>query len=56
MVGWHHRLDGHEFEHTPEDSEGQESLERYSSWGHKESNIIEQMNNNGNHRDSTYWY
>ena len=26
MVGWHHRLDGHEFEKTPEDGEGQGSL------------------------------
>ena len=25
MVGWHHRLDGHEFEKTPENSEGQEA-------------------------------
>ena len=27
MVGWHHRLNGHEFEQTPGDSEGQGSLE-----------------------------
>ena len=26
MVGWHHRLNGHEFEQTPRDSEGQRSL------------------------------
>ena len=26
MVGWHHRLDGHEFEQTPGNSEGQGSL------------------------------
>ena len=26
MVGWHHRLNGHEFEQTPGDSEGQGSL------------------------------
>ena len=26
MVGWHHKLGGHEFEQTPEDSEGQRSL------------------------------
>ena len=30
MVGWPHRLNGHEFEQTPGDSEGQRSLERYS--------------------------
>ena len=26
MVGWHHKLNGHEFEQTPEDNEGQGSL------------------------------
>ena len=26
MVGWHHRLNGHEFEQTPEDGEGQRSV------------------------------
>ena len=35
MVGWHHRLDGHEFEQTPGESEGQESLACYSPWGHR---------------------
>ena len=25
MVGWHHRLNGHEFEHGPGDGEGQEA-------------------------------
>ena len=30
MVGWHHPLDGHEFEQTPRYSEGQGSLEGYS--------------------------
>ena len=39
MVGWHDRLDGHEFEQAPEDSEGPGSLANYSSWGHKESNM-----------------
>ena len=37
MVGWHHRLNGHEFEQTPGDGEGQGSLGCCSSWGHKES-------------------
>ena len=37
MVGWHHRLDGHEFEQTLGDNEGQESLVCYSPWGYKES-------------------
>ena len=37
MVGWHHRLNGHEFEQTLGDREGQGSLACYSPWGHKES-------------------
>ena len=36
MVGWHHRLNGHEFEQTLGDSEGQRSLVCYSSWSHKD--------------------
>ena len=40
MVGWHHRLDGHELEQTLEDSEGQGSLGCYSPWGRKESDTI----------------
>ena len=35
MVGWHHRLDGHEFEQTPGDSEGQGSLVCCSPWRHR---------------------
>ena len=37
MVGWHHRLNGHEFEQALGDSEGQESWACCSSWGRKES-------------------
>ena len=37
MVGWHHRLNGHEFEQTLGDGEGQESLACCSPWGRKES-------------------
>ena len=33
MAGWHHRLNGREFEQTPGDSEGQGSLAGCSSWG-----------------------
>ena len=36
MVGWHHWLNGHEFEQTQGDSEGQGSLACCSQWGHKE--------------------
>ena len=38
MVGWYHWLNGHEFEQTLGDSEGQGSLACCISWGHKESN------------------
>ena len=40
MVGWQHRLNGHEFEQTPGYSEGQRSLVCCSPWGHKESGMI----------------
>ena len=46
MVGWHHRLDGLEFEQTPGDSEGQGSLVCCSPWGCKESDMTELLNNN----------
>ena len=38
-VGWHHRLNGHEFEQAPGDSGGQGSLVRSSPWGRKELEI-----------------
>ena len=37
MIGWHHRLSGHEFEETPGDSEGERSLASCSPRGHQES-------------------
>ena len=45
MVGWHHRLNGHEFEHPLGDGEGQGSLECCSPWGHTESDTTERLNN-----------
>ena len=39
-VGWHHRLDGHGFEQTPRDNEGQRNLACCISWGHIESDMI----------------
>ena len=44
MVGWHHQLNGPEFEQTQEDSEGQESLECCSPWSGKESDTTEWLN------------
>ena len=45
MVRWHHRLNGHEFEQTLGESEGQESLACCSPWGRKESDMTERLNN-----------
>ena len=36
MVGWHHQLDGHEFERAPGVGDGQGILACCSPWGHKE--------------------
>ena len=63
MVGWHHPLNGHEFEQTPRDCEGQGSLECCSPWGRKESDTTEWLNNTFTHssfffflnRDSSFF-
>ena len=44
MVGWHHWLNGHEFELAPEVGDGQGSLVCCSPWGCKESDTAEQLN------------
>ena len=44
MVGWHHRLNGHEFEQAQGGGDGQGSLVCYSLWGHKEQDTTEQLN------------
>ena len=41
IVGWHHRLNGHEFEYTPGVGDGQGSLVCCSPWGGKESDTTE---------------
>ena len=46
MVGWHHLLDGQEFEQTLGDSGEQESLACCSPWGRKESDTTERLNIN----------
>ena len=45
MVGWHHQLNGHEFEQALGASEGQRSLACCSPWGHKELDMTEVLNN-----------
>ena len=44
IVGWHHWLNGHEFVQTPGVGDGQGSLAYCSPWGHKKSDITEQLN------------
>ena len=45
MIGWHHWFNEHEFEQTLADSEGQGRLASCSPWGHKASDMTEQLNN-----------
>ena len=51
MVGWHHWLNGHEFEQIPGDSEGQGSLAYWNPWGRKESDTTECLNSNNECRE-----
>ena len=44
MVGWHHRLNGHEFEQALGVGDGQGGLVCYDSWGRKESDMTERLN------------
>ena len=43
MTGWHHQLNGHEFEQALGDGEGQGNLACCSLWDHKESDTAEQL-------------
>ena len=43
MAGWHHRLDGHEFEQAPGGGEGQGGLVCCGPWGCKESDTTERQ-------------
>ena len=47
MVGWHHRLNGHEFEQALGVGDGQGSQVCCSSWGHEELDMTEQLNCKG---------
>ena len=44
MVGWHHRLNAHEFESVLGADNGQGGLACYSPWGRKESDTTERLN------------
>ena len=44
LVGWHHRVNGHEFELIPGVGDGQGGLACCSSWGRRESDVTERLN------------
>ena len=44
LVGWHHQLNGHEFEQALGVGDGQGGLVCYSPWGHKKLDTTEQLN------------
>ena len=46
MFGWHHPLNGHEFEQAPGDGEGQGSLACCGPWDFKELDMTKQLSNN----------
>ena len=50
MFGWHHGLNGHEYEQTPGAGEGQASLVCCSPCGCKESDTTEKLNNSNNNK------
>ena len=54
MVGWHHRLNEHEFEQALEDGEGQGSSLCCSPVGSKESDTTERLNNSNDLLFSTW--
>ena len=56
MVAWHHQLNGHEFEKTQGDSEGQGSLACCSPWGCRESDMTERLNNKGQIKITMRYY
>ena len=55
MVGWHHWLNWHEFEEVLGDGEGQGSLVCYSSWGRKELDTTERLNNTQSRHIWDWW-
>ena len=44
MIGWHHRLNGHEFDQSLGTGVGQRCLACFSPWGHKESDATKRVN------------
>ena len=56
MVGWHHQHNGHEFEQTLGDGDGQGSLASRSPWVLKESDMTEQLNNNKQYESQFFFF
>ena len=54
MVGWHHQLDGHEFEKVLGVGDRQVSMMYCSPWGHKESDTTERLNWSEWHRSTNF--
>ena len=54
MVGWHHRLNGHELEQTPGVGDGQGSQACCSPWGHKELDMAEKLKYDDNRERCDY--
>ena len=52
IVGWHHRLNGHEFVQALEVGDGQGSLACCSPWGHKELDMSELLKGSTEYFDS----
>ena len=46
IFGWHHQLNGHEFEQDPGVGEGQRSVACCSAWSRKQLDTTKQLNNN----------
>ena len=58
VVGWYHRLNGHEFGQAPGGGDGQGSVVCCSSWGRKESDLTEWLNNSNERphlQTLSYW-
>ena len=53
MVGWHHRINRHEFEQSPGDGDRHGGLVCCSPWGHKELDMTECLNNNNKSNKKT---
>ena len=56
MVGWHHQLNGHEFEHATKDGEGQGSLACCSPWAFQESDNLEAEQQHSGHETMNRHY